>query len=130
MTYRVLAETVVLAHFVFVLFVIVGGLLVLRWPRVAWAHVPAAAWGVLVEWSGWVCPLTPLEDWLRVKAGGVSYEGGFIAHSLMPVLYPVGLTRERQPVLGVVVVVVNGLIYWRSIRARVAVWRDGGKQPE
>jgi len=73
MTYRVLTETVVLAHFAFVLFVVVGGLLVLKWPRVAWAHVPAAVWGILVEWSGWVCPLTPLEEWLRVKAGGVSY---------------------------------------------------------
>ena len=120
MTYRALAETVVLAHFGFVLFVVIGGLLVLRWRRVAWAHVPAAAWGVLVEWSGWVCPLTPLEDWLRVKAGGVSYEGGFIAHYLMPVLYPVGLTRERQLALGVVVVVVNALIYSWLVRARVS----------
>jgi prolipoprotein diacylglyceryltransferase len=130
MTYRVLTETVVLAHFAFVLFVVVGGLLVLKWPRVAWAHVPAAVWGILVEWSGWVCPLTPLEEWLRVKAGGVSYEGGFIAHYLMPVLYPVGLTRERQLTLSVVVVVVNGLIYWRFMRARVSVWRAGGEELE
>jgi hypothetical protein len=130
MTYRVLAAAVVLAHFAFVLFVVVGGLLVLRWPRVAWAHVPAAVWGSLVEWSGWVCPLTPLEDWLHMRAGDVSYEGGFIERYLMPVLYPVGLTRERQLVLGVVVVVVNGLIYWRFIRARVSVWRAGGEELE
>jgi hypothetical protein len=130
MTYHVLAEIVVLAHFAFVLFVVVGGLLVLRWPRIVWAHVPAAVWGILVEWSGWVCPLTPLEEWLRVKAGGVSYEGGFIARYLMPVLYPVGLTRERQLTLGVVVVVVNGLIYWRFMRARVSMWRAGGEELE
>ena len=120
MTYRVLAATVVLAHFAFVLFVVVGGLLVLRWPRVAWVHVPAAVWGSLVEWSGWVCPLTPLEDWLHVKAGDLSYKGGFIAHYLMPVLYPVGLTRERQLALGVVVVVVNALIYLWLVRVRVS----------
>jgi hypothetical protein len=93
-------------------------------------HAPAAVWGILVEWSGWVCPLTPLEEWLRVKAGGVSYEGGFIAYYLMPVLYPVGLTRECQLTLGVVVVVVNGLIYWRFLRARVSVWRAGGEELE
>jgi hypothetical protein len=125
-----LADTLVLAHVAFVLFVVVGGLLVLRWPRVAWAHVPAAAWGVVVECSGWVCPLTPLEAWLRVQAGKVSYAGGFIEHYIMPVLYPVGLTRARQLALGVVVAVVNGLIYWGLVRARVSVWRAGGEERE
>src|SRR5262249_11935715 len=81
--YRALADTLVLAHLAFVLFVVGGGLLVLKWPRVAWAHVPAAAWGVLVECSGWLCPLTPLEAWLRVQAGEVHYAGGFIEHYIM-----------------------------------------------
>jgi len=121
--YRVLADTLVLAHLAFVLFVVGGGLLVLKWPRVAWAHVPAAAWGVLVECSGWLCPLTPLEAWLRVQAGEVHYAGRFIEHYIMPVLYPVELTRARQQALGVVVAVVNGFIYWGLVRARVSLRR-------
>jgi hypothetical protein len=118
--YRVLADTLVLAHVAFVLFVVVGGLLVLKWPRVAWAHVPAVAWGVVVECSGWPCPLTPLEAWLRVQAGEVRYAGGFIEHYIMPVLYPVELTRARQQALGVAAAVVNGLIYCCLLRARVS----------
>jgi hypothetical protein len=121
--YRALADGLVLAHFAFVLFVVVGGLLVLRWPRVAWAHVPAVAWGVVVECSGWVCPLTPIEGWLRAEGGGVGYAGGFIEHYIMALLYPVELTRARQLEFGVVVAVVNGLVYWRFVRARVSAPR-------
>jgi hypothetical protein len=113
---RLLADLTVAAHFAFVLFVVFGGLLVWRWPRVAWVHVPAAAWGALVEFAGWVCPLTPLENALRARAGGDPYRGDFVARYLLPVLYPEGLTREAQVVLGVLVVAVNGLVYWHAIR--------------
>ena len=78
MVYRVLADVVVLIHLGFVLFVVAGGFLVLRWPRMAWVHVPAAVWGVVVEWSGWICPLTPLENWLLVHGGAAGYSGGFV----------------------------------------------------
>jgi len=117
--YRVLAEAVVLAHFAFVLFVAMGGLLVLKWRRIAWVHVPAAVWGVVVEFSGWVCPLTPLEVCLRAKAGGDVYAGGFVEHYIVPVLYPALLSRNLQWALGAAALVVNGFIYWRVCRARV-----------
>ena len=116
MIYRVLAEAVVLAHFAFVLFVSLGGLLALKWRRIAWVHVPAAVWGVVVEFSGWVCPLTPLEGWLRAKARGETYAGGFVEHYIVPLLYPAMLTRSLQWVLGAAALVVNGLIYWRVCR--------------
>ena len=89
-----LADLVVLIHFAFVVFVVAGGLLVWKWPRVAWLHVPCALWGAAVEFGGWVCPLTPLENTLRVRAGEAGYQGDFVARHVMPVLYPEGLTRE------------------------------------
>ena len=116
--YRFLAETVVFAHLAFVLFVVLGGLLALKWRRIAWAHVPAALWGVVVELSGWACPLTPLEGWLRTKAGDETYAGGFVEHYIVPVLYPARLTRSLQCALGVAALVVNVLIYWRVYRPR------------
>jgi hypothetical protein len=106
-----LADLVVGLHFAFVLFVVLGGLLVLRWPLVAYVHVPAAIYGALIEFAGWVCPLTPLEKALREKAGATSYEGGFIEHYILPVLYPSALTRELQVLLGAVVIVVNLAVY-------------------
>ena len=84
MLYRFLADAVVLIHLGFVVFVVAGGFLVLRWPRAAWIQLPAAVWGVLVEWSGWVCPLTPLENWLRAQGGGAGYEGGFVEGAPLP----------------------------------------------
>jgi hypothetical protein len=111
-----LAEALVLVHAAFVVFVVVGGLAVMRWPRVAWVHVPAAVWGVLVECTGWGCPLTPLEKWLRQRGGGGGYEGGFIDHYLVPILYPDGMTRQTEIVLGALVVVVNVASY------AVALW--------
>ena len=111
MPYRVLADLVVGVHALFVAFVIVGGLLALRWRWVAVLHVPAAVWGALIEFQGWVCPLTPLEKSLRAAAGQAGYPGGFIEHYLLPVLYPAGLTRGVQLVFGTVVVVVNVAVY-------------------
>lgn len=111
-----LADLVLIAHLAFVLFVALGGLLARRWPRVAWIHVPAAAWGVLIEFAGWICPLTPLENRLRARAGQAQYEGDFIARYLMPVIYPEGLTRETQVALGGVALIFNVLVYWRLWR--------------
>lgn len=116
MIYRLLADAVVGIHFAFVVFVIAGGLLVLRWPRVAMLHLPCAAWGVVVELAGLVCPLTPLEHALRLRGGQAGYEGGFVEHYILPVLYPAGLTRRLQLTLGVVTLVVNVLFYWLAWR--------------
>jgi hypothetical protein len=116
--YRLLADLVVGVHFLFVLFVVLGGLLVLRWPRVAYVHLPAAAWGVLIEFAGWTCPLTPLEQSLRQRAGGHGYSGSFIEHYLLPLLYPSALTRDIQLVLGSVALVVNLGIYAYVLRRR------------
>jgi hypothetical protein len=106
-----LADLVVAVHFLFVLFVVLGGLLVLRWPKVAYLHVPAAIWGAAIEFAGWICPLTPLEQWLRRQAGETTYSAGFIEHYILPVLYPSALTRDVQLLLGSVVIAVNLAIY-------------------
>lgn len=111
MSYRLLADAVVVAHLLFILFVVFGGLLVLRWPRLALAHLPAACWGALIEIGGWICPLTPLENGLREAAGEAGYPGSFIGRYLLPVIYPAGLTRELQFVLAGVVVAVNLAVY-------------------
>ncbi|QBY54646.1 MULTISPECIES: DUF2784 domain-containing protein [Cupriavidus] len=114
-----LADLVVIVHGLFIVFVVAGGLLVLRWPRLAWVHLPAAAWGVLIEWSGWICPLTPLENALRRAAGEAGYSGGFIERYLLPLIYPPGLTPAVQLWLGLVVLVVNVAVYavwWRRRR--------------
>lgn len=119
MIYRFLAGCVVAFHLGFVLFVVLGGLLALRWPRVAWLHLPAAVWGAFVEFSSVICPLTPLENRLRRLGGEDGYSGGFIAHYMIPVLYPSGLTRGTQIVLGVFVVLLNVTVYailWRRRR--------------
>ena len=119
MLYRLLADLVVLVHLGFVGFVILGGAGVWRWPRLAWVHLPAVVWGVGSEWTGGICPLTPWENWLRARAGGVVYEGDFVERYLVPVLYPVGLTRTTQVVLGALVLVVNGAAYvwlWHNRR--------------
>jgi hypothetical protein len=120
MIYGLLADLVLGAHVAFVAFVVAGGLLVLRWPRAAWAHLPCALWGAWVEVAGWICPLTPLEVDLRGRAGEAGYPGGFLEHYVTPLLYPAGLTREIQIGLGIAVVVVNVVVYawvWRRWRA-------------
>lgn len=124
--WRVLADAVLIGHFAFVLFVVAGGALVLRWPRLVWLHLPAAAWGVAIEFGGWICPLTPLENRLRELAGHGAYQGDFIAHYLLGVLYPQGLTRQVQWVLGGAVLVINVLVYAIWLRRR---WRaSAGKR--
>jgi len=108
---RVLADLVLVLHASFVAFAVLGGLLVLRWPRVAWLHLPAAAWGAIVELTGWICPLTPLESALRVAAGGEGYHGGFLEHWLDALLYPTALTRGDQVVLGLSLLALNVAVY-------------------
>jgi hypothetical protein len=115
----VLAAAVVAVHVLFVLFATLGGLLVLRWRRVAWIHLPAAAWAAFVEFSGRICPLTPLEQALRQQAGLDAFAGDFVANYLFPVLYPAGLTRGAQIAIGVFVVAINTATYaWVVHRAR------------
>ena len=111
MIYRVLADLVLALHLGFVVFVVLGGVLVLRWPAVMALHIPAAVWGVLIEFTGWVCPLTPLENSLRVRGGELGYSGGFIEHYIQPLLYPSGLTRGTQIALGCVVLILNLIAY-------------------
>ena len=117
MLFRWLADAVALFHAAFVLFVVLGAFLVLRWPRIAWLHVPSAIWGALIEYAGWLCPLTPLENALRARAGQAGYAGGFVEHYVLRALYPAGLTTGIQWVLGTLVLVINGLVY-RSIWIR------------
>ena len=105
------ADLVVLLHFAFVLFVASGGFLVIRWPRLVWLHLPALFWAVWIEQTGAICPLTPLEQSLRLKAGEASYGGSFISHYLEPILYPVGLTREDQWWIAGIALAVNLVAY-------------------
>jgi len=111
MLYSILADIVVAIHFLFILFVALGALFVLKWPWVMYLHLPAAGWGALIMFMGWICPLTPLENRLRISAGEAGYSGGFIDQYLMPVIYPAGLTREMQIWLGLAVILLNVLVY-------------------
>ena len=128
MSSRVVADLLVLIHFGFVVFVAAGGLLVLRWPRLAFAHVPAALWGAWIELSGGVCPLTPMEKELRIRAGQTAYSGDFVSHYVLPILYPSGLTRGSQLLLGGLVLVVNLVIYavLAARRRRTLLTRERG----
>ena len=111
-----LADTLAVVHLAFVVFVVTGGFFVLRWHRMVWVHLPAALWGAAIALGGFICPLTPLENWLRERAGGVAYTTGFIEHYLLPVLYPVGLTRSMQIAAGIFVLALNGLLYGLAFR--------------
>jgi len=113
-----LADGVLVFHLAFVLFVMLGGLLVLRWKWIAWLHVPAVLWGIYIELSGRICPLTPLENSLREAAGQAGYSGGFIDHYITALIYPDGLSRGIQMVLAATVFLVNGLVYWRLFTRR------------
>jgi Protein of Unknown function (DUF2784) len=112
-----MADLVVLIHSSFVLFVIFGGLLVLRWWKVVYLHLPAVVWGAFIEFAGGICPLTPLENALRRKAGLAGYQGGFVEHYILPVLYPAGLTRNVQLVLGAFVIAMNLVVYTWVLRS-------------
>ncbi|MDH4585215.1 DUF2784 domain-containing protein [Pseudomonas sp. BN415] len=111
MSYRIAADAVLLLHLSFILFVVLGGLLVLKWPRLVWLHLPAVVWGATVEFLHLACPLTPLENRLRLAAGEQGFSGGFIEHYLVPVIYPAGLTPGIQLWLGVVVLLINLVPY-------------------
>jgi hypothetical protein len=121
MPYLLLADFLVLSHLAFVAFVVLGAVLVWRWPRLAWVHVPCALWGALIEFTGWVCPLTPLEIRFRQLGGEAGYAGDFIAHYVLPVLYPEQLSRPVQGVLGALVLIVNAVAYWHVWRRRASV---------
>ncbi|MDZ4675625.1 MAG: DUF2784 domain-containing protein [Gemmatimonadota bacterium] len=120
MIYRALADLVLLVHLAFLLFVVLGGLLALRWRWAPWLHLPAVVWGVYTEFAGVICPLTPLENHLRRLGGEAGYAGGFIEHYLTGTLYPAGLTRELQWGLGVLALLVNLLVYGWILRRRRA----------
>ena len=111
MPYRLFADVVVILHFGFVLFVVFGGLAIAKWTRLTWLHLPAVLWAAVVEFAGWICPLTPLETSLRIAAGADAYETGFVEHYLLPLLYPGTLTRSLQIVLGATVLAINIPIY-------------------
>jgi hypothetical protein len=116
--YGILTGAVIVAHFLFIAFVATGGLLVLRWPRLAWVHLPAVVWGVMIELTGWICPLTPLENHLRRLGDGSAYSGGFIEQYLIPVIYPANLTVVTQYILGGLVIVVNLILYFFVIQKK------------
>ena len=107
MGYRMLADAIVVVHLLFVIYAIFGGLLVLKWRYTVFLHLPALLWGIVVEAQGWICPLTPLENRLRVAAGDAGYHGGFVEQYLLPVLYPEGLTRPDQLMLAIGLAAVN-----------------------
>ena len=125
MIYHALANLVIVGHLAFVIFAALGGFLALKWRSLAWIQVPAFLWGALVELAGWVCPLTPLENWLREKGGGLVYHTGFIEHYILPLLYPDILTRSLQIFLGLLVLSVNlglyGWILWRTAQERASL---------
>ena len=119
MFYRVCADLMVAGHLAFILFVALGGFFVLRWRRLAFLHLPAAAWGVLIEFRGWFCPLTALENRLRAAGGEAGYPGGFVDRYLAPIVYPSGLTRDTQILLGIALLALNACIYsWLLLSLR------------
>lgn len=122
MLFRRFADFVLVIHLTFVLFVVFGGLAALRWPRLAWLHIPVALYGATIEFLGSVCPLTPFEVWLRQRGGEAGYAGGFIEHYITAALYPTGLSREIQLALGSAVLLINAVLYgvwWRRRRRKV-----------
>jgi hypothetical protein len=117
---RLAADTIVLLHLAFLVFVVLGGFLALRWRWIAWAHIPAVLWGVAIEFGGWICPLTPLENYLRERGGETAYQGNFITHYVLPMLYPAGLTRRWQLILGASALGINVIVYGFTLLRRSA----------
>jgi hypothetical protein len=135
--YQALADVITLVHIVFIAFVLLGGLLAFRWRWMPWAHLPAVMWGAAVEFFGWVCPLTPLENVLRRAGNGAGYSVSFVERYLVPLVYPAELTHELQLLLGGAVVAVNALVYFFVFhqvtnlgRARPAEPEDANCEPE
>ncbi len=123
MAYRVLADAVLVLHLAFILFVLLGGFMVFRWDKLAWVHVPAFLWGAGIELVGWVCPLTYLEDHFRVKGAGTGTGCSFIEYYLVPLIYPEvlfpgGFPRSGFIAMGLLLVLINGVIYWRLWKSR------------
>jgi len=117
--YQFLSDFVLLAHFAFIVFVLCGGLLLLRWPRLFWLHFPAVLWGVFIEVTGWVCPLTPLENYFRALAGADVYQTSFVEQYVLPIIYPAGLTPTIQLMLAAAVIMFNIIIYtWIVLERR------------
>jgi len=115
--YQVLADGVVILHLFFIVFVILGGMLVLVRPKIIWLHIPCVIWGILIELTGGICPLTPLELYLRTKTGESAYTGDFVIHYIKPIIYPGGLTRELQILFSIAVIMVNTAVYtWVFLR--------------
>ncbi len=119
MVYQLLADLVLCVHFLFVVFSMLGALLLIRWPQVIWGHLPAVGWAAWIEFSGNICPLTPLENELRIRGGGAGYAGDFVGHYLLGMIYPDGLTRQVQLILGALVLGINLVLYgyvffWRK----------------
>jgi hypothetical protein len=125
MLFRLAADIVLSAHLVFILFALLGAAIAARWRWILVVHLPAAAWGCFVELTGRICPLTYLENHLRIKAGQSGYSESFVEHYLIAIIYPAGLTRNIQFALAVVVIVVNIAIYgWLFVRERVSHGED------
>lgn len=116
MVYNVAATTTAVLHLAFILFVVFGAFAVLRWPKLMWIHLPAAVWGVLIEWFGWYCPLTRWENHFLREAGKAGYSGGFVEHYLFPLIYPAGLTRGIEVTIGLFVLVINAALYVRILK--------------
>ncbi len=111
MIYSILADALLVIHLIFIIFVLLGGILIIKWRWVVYLHLPTAAWGILVEFNHWICPLTPWENALRRAAGDISYETSFIEHYLLPLIYPSNLTNELQIILGSLIIIINLMIY-------------------
>lgn len=118
MLYQLCADLIVLFHFAFILFVIFGGLTVFRWPKLAWLHVPIVLWAIGIECAGFICPLTPLENFFRTRAGEGGYDGGFIEHYIVAIIYPQGLTRQIQFILAALLIVTNLSFYLLMLRRK------------
>lgn len=129
MVYHLAASLILIVHFAFVMFVLSGAALALRWPRLIWFHVTAVLWGVLIEFTGAICPLTPLEVRLRQLGGSPGYQGGFIDHYLLALLYPSGLTRKLQVGLGLLALVANTLAYAYIFVRKKRIAQRGGRTP-
>jgi len=121
MVFRALADLTVVSHFAFIAFVLLGGLLVYRWPAIAWLHVPVLVWALVIEASGWRCPLTVLEKWLRIKGGWGGYLGDFVHHwIILPLFDPGVVTPALRSLLGFVPLAVSAFGYWCALRHRAA----------